>query len=566
MVRVMARPAAALAAGLLLLSMAPIGGCGGNGGNGGGGGDPDVVGPGNTTIQGTVVDSANPGNVVGDAYVYVPPRVRGAAGARVSVVAATHSAANGSYTLQGVPDGDQTIVVVPPEGSNYAQEMLDIQVPTTGTVNLRLTLTDETVALSVSAVQVTPSSVALNVGAQQQYTVTVLDSSSQVVALTPTWTVTGGVGTVDQNGVFTATSAGSGQVTATVAGVSGSGDVTVTAPLIGDAGLEAAIREHLGNPAGGLTTAQLQGMTGTLNASDRSIQNLSGIENCTGLSGIQLTNNAITDATALASLTQLTFLDVSTNQLTSLDFASSLTNLMDLIASDNQLTSMAPLVGLTQLTGLDLCSNQITDLSPLASMTQVLEFRMADNGITNAAPLSNLAGLQILDIGYNPIGSISVIAGLTALTQLSMAHCQLSDVGTISALTNLTALNLEGNQITNIVAVTLLTGLRRLDLSGNGLSDISTIGALSQLQNLDLSDNLVSNLDPLSGLAFLSNLNLSYNTITDISALVANAGLGVNDTVTLLGHSLDLTLNSDDWQDVDALVARGVNVVLVQSP
>ncbi len=74
MVRVMARPAAALAAGLLLLSMAPIGGCGGNGGNGGGGGDPDVVGPGNTTIQGTVVDSANPGNVVGDAYVYVPPR------------------------------------------------------------------------------------------------------------------------------------------------------------------------------------------------------------------------------------------------------------------------------------------------------------------------------------------------------------------------------------------------------------------------------------------------------------------------------------------------------------
>lgn len=559
MMRALARPDHAFAAGLLFLAMACVGGCGGDGS---GGGNPDVVGPGNTTIQGTVVDSANTGNVVGNAYVYVPPRVRGEAGSRTTVVAATHSAANGTYTLQGVPEGNQTIMVVPPDGSNYAQEALDIQVPASGTVNLRLTLTDRTVALGVSEVRVTPSPAALNVGGQQQFTATVIGPNSQVLALTPTWIVTGNIGTVDQNGLFTATSAGSGQVTAVVAGVTGSADVTATASLIADAGLEAAIREHLGNPAGSLTAAQLQSMTGTLNASDRGIRSLSGIENCTGLSGIQLANNAISDATPLSSLTQLAFLDVSTNQLTSLSFASSLSNLMDLIASGNQLTSMAPLVGLTHITGLDLCSNQITDLSPLASMTQVLELRIADNGITNVAPLSNLAGLQILDIGHNPIGSVSVISSLSALTQLSMAECLLTDVGTISALTNLTALNLEGNRITDILPVTLLTGLRGLDLSGNGLADISTIGALTQLRNLDLSDNLIADLGPLAGLTFLSNVNLANNAIADISPLVANAGLGANDTVNLVGHRLDLTPNSDDQQDVDALVARGVNVIL----
>jgi uncharacterized protein YjdB len=59
-------------------------------------------------------------------------------------------------------------------------------------------------------VAVTPSNMTLSVGAKQQFTAKVTGSTSGV-----TWTSTGSVGTIDSNGLFTATKAGMGVVKAT---------------------------------------------------------------------------------------------------------------------------------------------------------------------------------------------------------------------------------------------------------------------------------------------------------------------------------------------------------------
>ena len=59
-------------------------------------------------------------------------------------------------------------------------------------------------------VSVTPASMTLSVGAKQQFTANVAGSTAGV-----TWTATGAVGTVDANGLFTATKVGMGVVKAT---------------------------------------------------------------------------------------------------------------------------------------------------------------------------------------------------------------------------------------------------------------------------------------------------------------------------------------------------------------
>jgi hypothetical protein len=84
----------------------------------------------------------------------------------------------------------------------------------------------------VASITVTPSSQSLAVGAQQQFTAVGHDADNNVVAITPTWSVAAGGGTIDAStGLFTAgTTAGTftNTVTATSGSISGTASVTVT--------------------------------------------------------------------------------------------------------------------------------------------------------------------------------------------------------------------------------------------------------------------------------------------------------------------------------------------------
>ena len=59
----------------------------------------------------------------------------------------------------------------------------------------------------------------MTVGETITFFASVTDTSGASVDTTVTWAVTGNIGAVDTNGLFTASNAGSGTVTATLAGV-----------------------------------------------------------------------------------------------------------------------------------------------------------------------------------------------------------------------------------------------------------------------------------------------------------------------------------------------------------
>lgn len=84
---------------------------------------------------------------------------------------------------------------------------------------------------ALASITVVPD-VTLQIGGVQQFTATGLDANANVVAVTPTWSVVGGGGTIGSTGIFTAgntVGVFAGTVVATVGVLSGNADVTVIA-------------------------------------------------------------------------------------------------------------------------------------------------------------------------------------------------------------------------------------------------------------------------------------------------------------------------------------------------
>lgn len=91
---------------------------------------------------------------------------------------------------------------------------------------------------TLATITVTPNPISLAPGATQQFSAVGKDAGGNVLAINPTWSVTSGGGTIDANGLLTASGApGSYTVTATNGSVLGTSDMTISAvapDVVGD--------------------------------------------------------------------------------------------------------------------------------------------------------------------------------------------------------------------------------------------------------------------------------------------------------------------------------------------
>jgi Leucine-rich repeat (LRR) protein len=92
-------------------------------------------------------------------------------------------------------------------------------------------------------------------------------------------------------------------------------EVTV---ILADENLAAVVRETLGMPSGEALTAADLARLRSLNASEKGISDLTGMEYCTNLSFIYLWSNQISDISPLASLAYLKHLYIYGNQISDL--------------------------------------------------------------------------------------------------------------------------------------------------------------------------------------------------------------------------------------------------------
>ena len=115
-----------------------------------------------------------------------------------------------------------------------------------------------------------------------------------------------------------------------------------------DENLRTAVREALEIRADTPITQLLMAELTELEAQERKIKDLTGLEYAVSLTLLTLNDNKISTLTPLASLTQLTRLQLNNNQITEVSALENLTALTDLFLSGNAITDIQPLRKLQQ--------------------------------------------------------------------------------------------------------------------------------------------------------------------------------------------------------------------------
>lgn len=267
--------------------------------------------------------------------------------------------------------------------------------------------------------------------------------------------------------------------------------------------LEWAVRGAINKPEGVIYQSDLAELT-QLDAAGLEICRLDGLEYCTNLRVLDLSNSSIMDTTPLQGLFVLEELDLSNNDILTISALSEMTNLRYLNLYRNYISDIEPLTNLTNLSSLDISWNDdIEDIQPLM-------------GLTNLKKL----GASCVCRHYGVYGDLSGISALTALKDLDISHSHVTGIGALASLTNLTRLNIRSTGTTSLNFISTLTQLEYLNISSNYCSSsLTNLDTLSQLEELEAASINLNTVEALANFHALRRLNLQQNAITDISTL-----------------------------------------------
>jgi len=204
-------------AGIIFIVVALIVGCHGAGVAPGPGGVAPPVGT--ATLTGCVVAADNLAQKFDGVPVSVPDAQR-----------TVDTAADGTFTIANLPAGSSTVEVVTPTYPDYGSASATVELVAGQTTTVNLAVTPLGIPTPLSIV-LDPLAATVDLHGTIVYRAQILGEGNQVIPnMVPTWAVTGGIGTMSDDGVFTAQQEGSGTVEAFAGEAQGTGNVTVVAP------------------------------------------------------------------------------------------------------------------------------------------------------------------------------------------------------------------------------------------------------------------------------------------------------------------------------------------------
>ena len=188
-------------AGVVVVTLALMTGCGNGGGPGGGGGPIFPVGT--ASLTGRVLAANNV--------------TAGLAGALVSVLGTGKSVTadgNGAFQIQSLPSGQYTVEAQTPNHPDYGTTRLTVTFADGVVTNINITvLPADTPA--PTQILLDPVTAVVDLNGRINYRTQVVAANNAVNPdVKPSWLVSGGIGTITPEGVFTAQRVGNGTVTA----------------------------------------------------------------------------------------------------------------------------------------------------------------------------------------------------------------------------------------------------------------------------------------------------------------------------------------------------------------
>ncbi len=227
-----------------------------------------------------------------------------------------------------------------------------------------------------------------------------------------------------------------------------------------DGRLEAAVREELGVPGSYIPVSELEALT-ELDASERGIESLEGIEHLPNLRRLNLGGNRISDLRPLTMLSRLAALDLRDNYI-----------------SDLEAVHLGSLGELRELSELRLRNNRdsahpeepdnferISDITPIGRLSALEILDLRNNHVEELSPLGELEALRYLDLRGNRLteDAVQFLGSLRRLEHLNVRDNDLRNISSLSSLEQLEYLNLHSNsRIESIVPLSALSGLKAL--------------------------------------------------------------------------------------------------------
>jgi hypothetical protein len=237
-------------------------------------------------------------------------------------------------------------------------------------------------------------------------------------------------------------------------------DIEVAFP---DPPLEEVIRASIGKPAGAIYRSDLLPVL-SLNANNRAITDLSGLEYCLNLETLLIWRNSVSDLSPLAGLVKMRTLQAVDNNISDITPLSELVNLEQLMLNNNSISDISAMTNMAKLSDVNLAANDVTSIAALAEKAAMAHLNLEQNGISDIGPLAGMTNLTSLNLYANQVTSVAPLAGMTKLTWLSLYANHVSDVGPLQGLTSLHELYLNDNQIVDIAPLAANMGLDGGDL------------------------------------------------------------------------------------------------------
>ena len=301
---------------------------------------------------------------------------------------------------------------------------------------------------------------------------------------------------------------------------------------------------------GEITFGEAQAVTGMLNITDQSIENLTGIEAFTNLTDLRAGNNLLIDVD-LSSNPDLVTLILSDNDLTSLDLANnssiatlyvqrnnnltglSVSNLIDLndfdasntqidaIDVSNNATLTFISLNSTSITTLDLSSNNdLSSVSLTSASLQSLDLRNGANasiGTLNLTGNPNLTCISVDDVAFAEANFTNIDAQTEFSTNCNAV--QIPDANFKAALLANTSINTVDDGEITFEEAEAFTGT--MNVSNESILDLTGIEAFINITALLVNNNDIGSID-VSNNIDLQNLqleNCGLSSGIDISTL-----------------------------------------------
>jgi Leucine-rich repeat (LRR) protein len=310
-----------------------------------------------------------------------------------------------------------------------------------------------------------------------------------------------------------------------------------------------------------------------LDASLRTIDELTGLEACTALTYLDLSGNAITDLTPLSGLSTLEELRVGRNQISDISPLAGLTNLRGLalglgfnplfeegkgqefeppFTNFNLFTSLAPISGLTNLEQLELVGvNQLTSMDEISGFDRLEQLLIGYNDFEDLDILSTCADtlklfitigseLQNEDIALlatfqnlfalgllieSDVTDLSPLSALNLEYFISLANPNITDGSFLEGMSNLIGFGFVETPVTAAPNLSGIPGPLEAGFEFTALADVSGL-ANSNISSLYIQGAPLTNLNGLESVTGIISLDLLETQVSNLQPLVDNPAIG----------------------------------------